>query len=131
MLLFEAARLAALAAVFAAFAAALAAEAAALAAELAALPIVDEFVLVVFVVMFVFMVFVAVFVAILFAFALMLVRWLELSAWKVALGTVATGLAALVTPDQPLVAFAGEKRDGVRRAFGLGTEQVDGCLAAP
>ena len=40
------------------------------------------------------------------AFAAMLVRWLALSWWKVALGAAATALAALVTPDQPLIPFS-------------------------
>jgi uncharacterized membrane protein YraQ (UPF0718 family) len=40
------------------------------------------------------------------AFSVMLVRWLDLSAWKVALGAFATGAVALVTPDQPLIPFS-------------------------
>jgi uncharacterized protein len=40
------------------------------------------------------------------AFAGMLVQWLALPWWKVALGTVATAAAALVVPGQPLVPFS-------------------------
>jgi uncharacterized protein len=40
------------------------------------------------------------------AFAAMLVRWLALPRWKVALGTAATAAAAFVVPGQPLVPFS-------------------------
>jgi uncharacterized protein len=40
------------------------------------------------------------------AFAVMLVRWLALSWWKVALGTLATAAAALAAPGQPLLPFS-------------------------
>jgi hypothetical protein len=40
------------------------------------------------------------------AFAVMLVRWLAVSWWKVTLGTVATAAVALAIPGQPLVSFA-------------------------
>jgi len=40
------------------------------------------------------------------AFALMLVAWLELAAWKVGLAAFATAAAALGAPQEPLVPFA-------------------------
>jgi hypothetical protein len=40
------------------------------------------------------------------AFALMLVAWLELSAWKVGLAALVTAAAAVAAPHEPLVPFA-------------------------